>query len=158
MENTPSLDRDQVTVVVFKDNYAARSFKVPLGWFSRLGAGVGLLFVATLLVTLVAVKYYRLAHQGDPARIGTLEEEIHELKTLNETLAAKSKAANEALASAAKIVTPIPTATVTATPVATATATATPAAIPTAPALAGISSWCGRDSAAETLQPAVRPR
>jgi hypothetical protein len=140
VETTPSLDRDQVTVVVFKDNYAARSFKVPLGWFSRIGAGVGLLVLSTALVSLIAVKYYRLAHQGDPGRIGSLEEEIHELKSLNETLAAKSKAATEALATAAKNVAPVPvpaaTATVTATPVATVTATATPAAIPTIPALA----------------------
>lgn len=136
METTPSLDRDQVTVVVFKDNYAARSFKVPLGWFSRLGVGLGLLLVTTLLVSLIAAKYYRLAHQGDPGRIGALEEEIHDLKAVNETLAAKAKAATEALASAAKNVTPVETAApvtaVSSTPIATATTAPLPAAIPTA--------------------------
>jgi hypothetical protein len=130
--------KDQVTVVVFKDNYAARSFRVPLGWVSRLGAGFGFLLLSTALITLIAVKYYRLAHRGDPARIGALEEEIHELQATNESLQAKTKAAMEA-ASAAKTVTPQATSAATTTPVAPAASVAplaTPPAIPTAPAQA----------------------
>src|SRR6185295_16708951 len=98
---------DQVTVVVFKDNYAARAFRVPLRWLSRVGAGIGFLILLSVLVSLIAVKYYRLAHQGDPGRIGSLEEEIHELRASNETLQAKAKAATDA-ATAAKISTPAP--------------------------------------------------
>jgi hypothetical protein len=125
--------KEDVTVVVFKDNFAARSFKVPLGWVSRLGAGVGLLLLSTALVSLVAVKYYRIAHQGDPARIGSLEEEIHELQTTNETLQAKAKAALDAAAAAVKNVAVQPQPT--AAPVAVQPVTPPPT-IPTAKAQA----------------------
>lgn len=62
---------DSVTVLVFKDNYASRSFQVPLRWFSRLGMLMGLLMGAVLITAFFALKFYRLAlangSAGSPA-------------------------------------------------------------------------------------------
>ncbi len=55
---------DSVTVLVFKDNYASRSFQVPLKWFSRLGMVLGALIGAVLITGFFALKFYRVARHG----------------------------------------------------------------------------------------------
>ncbi|HUP57480.1 MAG TPA: hypothetical protein VM598_08520, partial [Bdellovibrionota bacterium] len=126
-----------MTVVVFKDNHAARSFRVPLAWISRLGAGMGFLILGSVLISLIALKYYRKAHQGDPGRIGSLEEEIQGLRASNEVLQTRVKSAQDAAASAAaaKSVTAAPI----AVPTVGATATNEPIPTPTETARGAVS-------------------
>jgi hypothetical protein len=51
---------DKVTVLVFKDNYAARTFQVSLSWINRLGILLGIFLTSTLVSVYLAVKYYRM--------------------------------------------------------------------------------------------------
>lgn len=76
--NEPS---DKVTVLVFKDNYAARTFQIPLVWISRLGILLGLIIGLTITSVVIALKYYRIAVASNPARVLDLEQELIDLKT-----------------------------------------------------------------------------
>lgn len=118
------MKRESITVLVFKDNFAARAFQLPLNWVSRFGLLIGLLVGVTLLTSAAAVRFYWLARKADPVRVLDLEQEIADLRE-----AQRSKPM------AAAPVTPAPTETTAAQtvaldPTAAATATATPAPIP----------------------------
>ena len=71
---------DKVTVMVFKDNYAARTFQVPLSWISRLGLILGALGLITFYSVFLSVKYYRVSRAADPTRLHDLELEIERLR------------------------------------------------------------------------------
>jgi hypothetical protein len=71
---------DKITVLVFKDNYAARTFQIPLRWISRFGALLGVLSLLAVGNSLVALKYYRIAAKTDPTRTQDLEQEISEMR------------------------------------------------------------------------------
>jgi hypothetical protein len=71
---------DKVTILVFKDNFAARTFQISLKWISKLGLLLALLVGLTIGSLFVAIKYYRITLELDPARIQDLEQEIAELK------------------------------------------------------------------------------
>ena len=79
---------DDVTVLVFKDNYASKTFQLPLTWLSRLGFLVGVFLGITLLSAFFAVKYYRAARLGSPAHFDDLQEKIRGLEA--KVLAAQS--------------------------------------------------------------------
>ncbi len=72
---------NHVTVLVFKDNYAARTFKIPLKWISKLGLLVGFLVSLTVISVFMACKYYKIASIADPSKIQDLEQELLELRT-----------------------------------------------------------------------------
>lgn len=79
-EPDKSRSQDQVTLLIFKDHHVARSFQFSLSWLSRLGLLAGSLVVTTLVTTLFAFKYYRLAKQADLSRVHALEQELADLK------------------------------------------------------------------------------
>lgn len=72
---------DRITLLVFKDNLASRTFQVPLGWISRLGALATLLAVIFLTTLFLSVKYYRASRLGDPSRVRELENDLADLRT-----------------------------------------------------------------------------
>lgn len=124
---------NDVTLLVFKDNYAARTFKIPLRWFTQLGLLLGALAAITTISAFFAIKYYRVARSVDTSHLQDLEQEILDLK---------SRAVGSSTgttATSATVAGPVPTVTVTAlapaagaVPVPTVTVTAPPAAAATA--------------------------
>jgi hypothetical protein len=71
---------DKVTVIVFKDNYAARTFQVPIQWISKLGICLGILLAATVVSSFLSIKYYRIASKSEPAHVQELEQELTDLR------------------------------------------------------------------------------
>lgn len=71
---------DKVTVLVFKDNYAARTFQIPLSWISRFGIFLGVFAAVTTVSVFTAAKYYQIAAKTDPSRVQDLEQEITDLR------------------------------------------------------------------------------
>ncbi|MEO5969283.1 MAG: hypothetical protein ABIQ95_05100 [Bdellovibrionia bacterium] len=61
MNQASSTVSDKVTVLVFKDNYAARTFHVSLSWINRLGILLGVFLTLTLISGFLAIKYYRMS-------------------------------------------------------------------------------------------------
>ena len=101
---------DEITVLVFKDNESARTFRVSLGWISRLGFLVSLLVGSALLSSFFALKFYRLARKTAPTRVIDLEQELSQLKATNKQLESRVLQAPPALAtqSAAPVAQPAP--------------------------------------------------
>lgn len=91
---------DNVTLMVFKDNFAARTFQIPVSWFSRFGIFLGLLIGVAITSVFVAVKYYRIAQHSDLAHLQDLEQELAEAKA-NASSAASSQASPQQTAAAA---------------------------------------------------------
>ena len=121
---------DQLTVLVFKDNFASRSFKIPLYWVRNLGILVAALIFLTLASLLIAAKSGYLLRQTSPAHLRALETEIAQLKqnaVKTSTISAPTPATPVIVAA------PIPTVTVTVTataapiPAVTVTTAAAPA-------------------------------
>ena len=71
---------DRITVMVFKDNYAARTFQVPLAWLNRFGLLLLVFTLTTLVAGLLAAKYYRISRTADLSRVQQLEVEIGDLQ------------------------------------------------------------------------------
>jgi hypothetical protein len=91
---------ENVTVLVFKDNYASRTFNIPLHWVSRLGILLGLMIGVTTLSTFAAIKYYRVASKADLNHVQDLEQEIIDLRTNLKANENKSPETGTPLASA----------------------------------------------------------
>jgi hypothetical protein len=115
----PSPKNDDLTVLVFKDNSVARTFRVPLLWISRLGLTVGILTGIAILGVFLSGRFYWSARQsaksGDVGYLQQLEHENSDLRTSlkqaqNQTQAQTSVATHN--------VSPAPTVTVTVTPAA----------------------------------------
>jgi hypothetical protein len=103
----------KVTVLVFKDNYASRTFQIPLQWFSRLGMTLWALVIICLIVSFLAAKYYWVAKRSDASRVSDLEQQISDLKTSYQASLAQAQAQ---IQSQAHNQMPIPTVTVTVMP------------------------------------------
>lgn len=101
----PSQKRDTLSVLIFKDNLAARSFEVPLSWIYRLGFLLGIAAVVTFLSLGLAAKYYMIARRSDGARVIDLERRLADLQLQLQTLQASPEAP---LASAPVITLPMP--------------------------------------------------
>jgi len=84
-------EAESITVLVFKDNFAARSFQLPIAWVSRFGLIVGALSGVTLLTAGAALRFYWLARKADPVRVMDLEQEVADLR---EALARKALVAS----------------------------------------------------------------
>lgn len=74
-------DRDELTVVLFKDHLASRTFRVPLRWISGLGLALGCAMLLTVSLGLIAGKYYLAFRQASPALVGELEKKVSELQS-----------------------------------------------------------------------------
>jgi hypothetical protein len=81
MSRGPIPISDKITVLVFKDNFASRTFHIPLSWISRFGILVAALMVLALTSSIAAIKYYRISAKTDPTRVQDLELELGELKS-----------------------------------------------------------------------------
>ncbi len=131
--------RSEVSILVFKDNFAARSFQVPLAWISRVGFVFGTVIFLTLIASFLAIKFYRAAHRTDPTHVSDLEQEISELKMKtratqeSQTPATKPLPQTPLVAGSAPV--PAPTVTVTVTPAPMASAPITPIATSGPPTL-----------------------
>ncbi len=77
---------DKVTVLVFKDNYAARTFQIPLNWISRFGIFLTIIIGLGAISAFLAAKYYFVAAKNDPTHILELEQEVSDLKINIKTL------------------------------------------------------------------------
>lgn len=79
---TPSTVKlpEKVTLLVFKDNDAARTFHVPLKWVSHFGIALSLLLAFAFGGTYFGIKYYRIAARSNPLHVQELEQEIGDLK------------------------------------------------------------------------------
>jgi len=86
---SPAESPNEITLLVFKDNFASRTFRVPLTWITQLGAGLVLLAVLTFMSFIIAFKYYRAAHRADPIRMHSLEQELNDLKSSYKALEEK---------------------------------------------------------------------
>ena len=71
---------DQIRVLLFKDNLAARTFEVPLHWISWVGTLLGLLVFFSVCSIFIAAKYYWLSQRSSPSHAEELESEISLLK------------------------------------------------------------------------------
>lgn len=77
---------DQVTLLVFKDDYNSRTFQVPLRWISLFGLFVGFLTFLAIGSTLMAVKYYRENLNNQPERFQKLEAQLAKAQVQVDTL------------------------------------------------------------------------
>jgi hypothetical protein len=108
---------DDLTVLVFKDNSVARTFRVPLHWISRLGLTVGILTAVAVLGVFLSGRFYWSARQSaKSADLGYLQQLEHENSDLRSNLkTAQTQTQAPALTQNAPSA-PIPTVTVTVTP------------------------------------------
>jgi len=81
---------DKVTVLVFKDNYSARTFQVPLRWISKFGLFLSILIGVTAISAFLAIKYYRIASRSDPTHVQELEQELTDLRINLKNLESKA--------------------------------------------------------------------
>ncbi len=107
MAQGPARISDKITILVFKDNNAARTFQISLSSISRFGFILGTLLAITLSSTFIALKYYRIAAASNPIYVQDLEQEIIDLKANLKTIETKS----ESLSSPIIVSTPTPIAT-----------------------------------------------
>lgn len=89
MNQGPAGISNKVTVLVFKDNYAARTFQIPLSWISKFGIFLGILVGLTSTSIFLAVKYYQVALKTDPSRVQDLEQELVDLRTSQKNIETK---------------------------------------------------------------------
>lgn len=86
---------DRITLLLFKDNHAARSFQISLGWLSRLGLIAGTLLTITLISLGFTLKYYYIASQADLSRVHSLEHQLEDLKAAQSSNENKSTPGND---------------------------------------------------------------
>ncbi|MGE0615425.1 MAG: hypothetical protein AB7P04_07275 [Bacteriovoracia bacterium] len=88
-----------LTLLIFKDDLVARTFSIPMRWFTQLGMSVGAIAAVILVLLFFSVKYYRISLKSDPSRILDLERELTDLRqsyaTLQDQLAKRPKAAEQ---------------------------------------------------------------
>lgn len=149
-----SSKNDDLTVLVFKDNSVARTFKVPLGWISRLGLIVGIVTAVAVLGIFLSTRFYFLARQasksGDPSYVQALESENSDLKT-NLKQAQTATAVQTTAVGPAPAPAPTVTVTVTATPAAVAPP---PAAEPAQPLVMSMAAGPGFTALPSNIIPA----
>jgi hypothetical protein len=119
--------QEDLTVLVFKDNSAARTFRVPMQWISKLGLIAGAIMAVAVLGIFLTLKSYLAAHQAlrsaDPAYVQDLEQEVTSLraKALSQTQTAPAPIVVPTQATTPTVTAnsnpvPLPTVTVTVTP------------------------------------------
>lgn len=91
---------DEVSLLIFKDNLPARALRMPLRWMTQFGLLLGALVLVSASSLYFAVRYYREARRGDPARVFELETELADVKAAY----AELKSGAPAIAPAAPVV------------------------------------------------------
>lgn len=111
---------DQLTVLVFKDNFTARTFRIPLRWINQFGWILGVSFLTAILCVGIAIKlaasrrhvfnigYVSQDLQGQAqaeSKIHALETQLKEaqdrIQSLSVTAASAPQGANTAATTAA---------------------------------------------------------
>lgn len=82
---------DQITVLIFKDNHTARSFRVSIPWIIQIGLISGGLILLLIVSLSLFVKYYRLTAYANPGRVHDLEQELVELRATYEKGSVENK-------------------------------------------------------------------
>lgn len=125
---------EYLNILVFKENHSSRAFQVPLGWISRLGIALTFLVALTLLSSVFAIRFFRMAHRASPARVLELEQELSGLKDSYRLLEAKTLAPPEAKTSPVTVSLPkTPEATAPVPPAPPPPAQSADSVSPTAP-------------------------
>ena len=101
---------DNLTVLIFKDSFATRTFRVPLRWITQIGTGIGILVLISVLSGILAIRFYWSSRMASPARVQELEIELQDLKA--SLMPQKKQAAEIIAASPEAIPSPEPSADV----------------------------------------------
>jgi hypothetical protein len=158
MKSESTAKPGKLTVLVFKDGFASRTFQIPFSWFSSFGIIVAALAALTVGAALIAARAYRAANRANPERVESLETELSDLKASNKLLenrlterAAETPAAIPLTAAALPAApVPAPTVTVTVTPT-------SQTALNVAPAIPLLAAASGRPLLFTALPPATKP-
>jgi hypothetical protein len=65
MNQVQNQSSDKVTVLVFKDHLAARTFHIPTQWIAKLGILLSFLLFLSIVTSIFAVRYYRIASKSE---------------------------------------------------------------------------------------------
>jgi hypothetical protein len=82
----PASVSDRLTLLVFKDNFASRTFQIPLRWISQFGLLLGFLVLTSATSLFLAVKFYWIHLKADTAptrelrQIQEMEQQMSDLK------------------------------------------------------------------------------
>ena len=71
---------DKITLMIFKDNEAARSFQISLKWLTQSMILISFILVGSGISLLAAFQFYRIAVKTDPSHVQDLEEELTAVK------------------------------------------------------------------------------
>lgn len=94
-QNSVKLSPRQLTVMVFKDNLTARTFRIPLRWITQFSWLLLLLFMLTAASTGLAIRYFlkgtSTIHSNylNSSRVTELENQLKEAQTQLQALIAK---------------------------------------------------------------------
>lgn len=81
-----STPQDSLNLLIFKDNFAARTFQVPLSWITRFGILIGIGVLVLVISLFFTAKFYRATLKSNPALVIDLERQLEksqsELKRL----------------------------------------------------------------------------
>ena len=84
--------QDEITLLVFKGNLAARTFRVPLRWVSHFGILASVLLFASSIGLFWGLRYIYLADRADPQRVQELEDRVRDLTQIKSQLETKLSA------------------------------------------------------------------
>jgi hypothetical protein len=114
---TPQGTKDQLTVLVFKDNFTARTFRIPLKWINQFGWLLAASFLTALLCVAIAVKlaatrnhkfntsYVNMDPQAQ-TKIQDLETQLKEAQNRIQALSANNSTQNPQTATSPAAGTP----------------------------------------------------
>jgi hypothetical protein len=109
--------KDQLTVLVFKDNFTARTFRIPIRWINQFGWLLAASFLTALLCVVVAIKltatrshkfntsYVNVDPQAQ-SKIQDLETQLKEAQIRIQALSANSSTQNPQTATSPAAGTP----------------------------------------------------
>lgn len=90
MKTSGKSEKDDLTVLVFKNNSSARTFAVPSHWISQFGLITGLVISLAILSFFIAIRSYWLNSQnhsaGNPAYLMELEQKIAQFESAKKAL------------------------------------------------------------------------
>jgi len=78
--------KEDLTVLLFKDHYPARSFRVPFAWLRRFGIVLGVGLLITLGSLFLAARFYRQLMVYDPSRVQELKKQLSEYQSAYEEI------------------------------------------------------------------------
>lgn len=80
MTDNKKVEDNRLTLMVFRDNLATRTFSLPLNWLARFSILLSLLVVVVIVSVYAAHRFYRAAQNSGAGKIAELERQISDLK------------------------------------------------------------------------------